>query len=42
MHSIEREVKRNVGDGKDKFFKSINLISNYFGAWVTFEPWFTV
>jgi len=28
MHSIEREVKRNVGDGKYKFFKSINLISN--------------
>jgi Leucine-rich repeat (LRR) protein len=30
MHSIEREVKRNVGDGKYKFFKSINLISNDF------------
>jgi hypothetical protein len=30
MHSIEREVKRNVADGKYKFFKSINLISNDF------------
>ena len=30
MHSIKREVKRNVGDGKYKFFKSINLISNDF------------
>jgi Leucine-rich repeat (LRR) protein len=30
MHSIEREVKRNVGNGKYKFFKSINLISNDF------------
>jgi len=30
MHSIEREVKRNVGDGKYKFFKSINLVSNDF------------
>ncbi len=28
MHSIEREVKRNVANGKYKFFKSINLISN--------------
>ncbi len=28
MHSIERKVKRNVADGKYKFFKSINLISN--------------
>jgi hypothetical protein len=30
MHSIERKVKRDVGDGKYKFFKSINLISNDF------------
>jgi Leucine-rich repeat (LRR) protein len=30
MHSIEREVKRNVANGKYKFFKSINLISNDF------------
>jgi Leucine-rich repeat (LRR) protein len=30
MHSIERELKRNVGNGKYKFFKSINLVSNDF------------
>ena len=28
MHSIERMVKRNVNNGKYKFYKSINLISN--------------
>ncbi len=28
MHSIERGVKRDVADGKYKFFKSIYLISN--------------
>jgi hypothetical protein len=30
MHSIERKVKRDVDNGKYKFFKSINLISNDF------------
>ena len=33
MHSIERVIKRNVGNGAYKFFKSINLISNDFNLY---------